>query len=256
MTGPNEVVATPLSAAGQSPESLEAELRRQFVTDVEPVAVGEWQVELLRPRNSDDLISEADFVRDDRLPYWADLWPSARVLATYLLEHPVKTGRAATSGGGGGRAVRLVELGCGLGLVTAAALHAGYEVLATDYYADALRFTRANSRRSVGREPTTRLVDWRDFPADLGQFDRLVSADVLYEHAYAPLISRAIAQVLTPDGTAVIADPGRVAAPEFLAGLERDGLYVAATEVRPFDAGPIHQQITLYTISRLRASSE
>ena len=249
MTGPSERVATPPLTGGQTRESLEEELKRQFVTDVESVPVGDWHVELLRPRNSDDLISEADFVRDDRLPYWADLWPSARVLAEYLIETPVGAGRA-------GRSARLVELGCGLGLVTAAALRAGYDVLATDYYADALRFTRANANRAAGRDPTTRLVDWRAFPADLGQFDRLVAADVLYEHAYAPLISRAIAQVLTPGGAAVIADPGRVAAPAFLAGLEADGLYVAATEVRPFDAGPIHQQITLYTISRLRAASE
>jgi len=212
------------------------------VTDVEPVPLGSWQVELLRPRNSDDLISEADFVRDDRLPYWADLWPSARVLAEYVLGSP-----AAGPVG----SARLLELGCGLGLVTTAAMRAGYDVLATDYYEDALRFTRANAGRAIGREPATRLVDWRSFPDDLGQFDRVIAADVLYEHAYAPLISRALAQVLTPDGAAVIADPGRVAAPAFLAGLEQDGLFVAASEVRPFDSGPIHQQISLYTISRL-----
>ena len=152
-------------------------------------------------------------MRDDRLPYWADLWPSARVLAEYLLEVP-----AAPAGG----SARLVELGCGLGLVTAAAMRAGYDVLATDYYADALRFTRANAGRAIGREPGTRLVDWRAFPDDLGQFDRVIAANVLYEHAYAPLLSRGIARMLTPDGAAVIADPGRVAAPAFLAGLEQD----------------------------------
>jgi predicted nicotinamide N-methyase len=222
---------------------LGEDLKRQFVTDVERVPLGDWQVELLRPRNSDDLISEADFVRDDRLPYWADLWPSARVLAEYLLESPVAVAAEPA---------RLVELGCGLGLVTAAAMRAGYDVLATDYYEDALRFTRANADRATGREPATRLVDWRAFPDDLGHFDRVIAADVLYEHAYAPLISRAIAQVLTPDGAAVIADPGRVAAPAFLAGLEQDGLFVAASEVRPFDSGPIHQRITIYTVSRLQ----
>jgi len=50
---------------------LRRTLTRQFVTATDTVTVRDWSVELLRPRNSDDLISEADFVRDDRLPYWA-----------------------------------------------------------------------------------------------------------------------------------------------------------------------------------------
>jgi ETFB lysine methyltransferase len=237
-------IATALPVTGaQSVEALRQDLERQFVTDLEPVRVGDWPIELLRPRNSDDLITEADFVRDERLPYWADLWPSARVLAEHLLRSAVPESVPRP---------RLVELGCGLGLVTAAALRAGYDVMATDYYADALRFTRANATRAAGREPATRLVDWRDFPQDLGQYDRVVAADVLYEHAYAPLISRAIAQMLTAGGAAIIADPGRVAAPAFLAGLEQDGLFVAGTEVHPYEAEPaIRQQITLYTLGRV-----
>jgi predicted nicotinamide N-methyase len=231
----------PLGAGtdGGSPATLRQALRKQFTTDIESVAVGEWQVELLRPRNADDLISEADFVRDERLPYWADLWPSARILAAALAEQrPLAADHRH----------RLLELGCGLGLATVAALHAGFDVTATDYYADALRFTSANAWRAVQRLPATRLVDWRDFPDDLGTFDRIIAADVLYEHAYAPLLAVAIARSLAPDGVAVIADPGRVAAPAFLEGLGAHGLAVTGTEVRPYDHEAIHQQITLYTI--------
>jgi predicted nicotinamide N-methyase len=234
-------IGLPLNEAADdgSPAALRQALQKQFTTDIESVAVGDWQIELLRPRNADDLISEADFVRDDRLPYWADLWPSARILAAALAETrpPVTDQRQ-----------RLLELGCGLGLATVAALRAGFDVTATDYYADALRFTSANAWRAVHRLPATRLVDWRDFPDDLGTFDRIVAADVLYEHAYAPLLTVAIARSLARDGAAVIADPGRVAAPAFLEGLGAHGLAVTGTEVRPYDYEAIHQQITLYTI--------
>ena len=219
--------------------SLRHDLTRQFVTTTDTITVAGWTVELLRPRNSDDLITEADFVRDERMPYWADLWPSARVLAAYLLETPV---------GDGLRRPRLLELGCGLGLVTMAALRSGYDVMATDYYADALRFTRANAARAVAREPDTRLVDWRRFPDDVGQFDCVVAADVLYEHEYAPLISIAIARTLRRDGVAIIADPGRVAAPDFLARLATDGLAVERVDSRPFEDGSIHQTIALYRL--------
>jgi predicted nicotinamide N-methyase len=236
MNGPG-----PREDTRESPTELRRNLTRQFVTATDTVTVNDWAVELLRPRNSDDLISEADFVKDDRLPYWADLWPSSRILAAYLLDTPLPVGAGRP---------KLLELGCGLGLVTLAAMRTGYDVLATDYYDDALRFTRANATHALRREPATRHVDWRSFPHDLRAYDRVVAADVLYEKTYAPLLSAAIAQTLTADGEAIIADPGRVAAPEFLAGLAADGLTVAGTDVRAFDEGVIHQTITVYRLRR------
>jgi predicted nicotinamide N-methyase len=229
----------PPAVATTGSDELRRTLERQFTTASDTLVVGDWEVELLRPRNADDLISEADFVRDDRLPYWADLWPSARVLAAALTESRMPPD---------GPPPRLLELGCGLGLVSIAALRAGYEVMATDYYGDALRFTAANAWRAVGRPPATRLVDWRHFPHDMGTFDRVVAADVLYEHAYGPLIAQAIAETLAPTGVAIIADPGRIAAPAFLEGLSAHGLELSGTDVRPFEEPPIRQQISLHSI--------
>jgi predicted nicotinamide N-methyase len=215
--------------------SLVAELERRFVITAERVPLGGIEVELLKPRSAEDLISEEDFARDERLPYWAELWPSARVLAGRILEEA-----------GAGR--RILELGCGVGLVAIAAMRAGFDVLATDYYADAIRFTRANAWRVLGREPRTRLVDWRDLPGDLGRFDLVVAADVLYERQYAQVVSTVVEQTLAPGGTAIIADPGRVAADAFIAACGAGGLGVAHSEVRPFEAGEIRQRITIYTL--------
>ena len=223
------------------PAALRVALEREFTTSTEPVWVGDWRVDLLRPRNSDDLISEADYVRDERLPYWADLWPAARVLAAVLTESPAPVHATRP---------RLLELGCGLGLVTTAALRAGYDVTAVDYYADALRFTEANALSGAGRVPHTRLVDWRALPVDLGVFHRVVAADVLYEHSYAPLIAAAVAETLAKGGSALIADPGRVAAPAFLDSLAGYGLTLSATDVRPYAEGAIHQRVSVYTVRR------
>jgi ETFB lysine methyltransferase len=239
-----DTAAVPVSG-DEGGAALTRALESEFTTATEAVALGPWHVELLRPRNSDDLISEADFVRDERLPYWADLWPAAHVLAALLAETQVPIH---------GPRPRLLELGCGLGLATIAALRAGYDVVATDYYADALRFTRANAWRAAGRLPRTRLVDWRAFPTDLGRFDRVIASDVLYEHSYAPLIATAIDQTLAETGAAVIADPGRIAAPEFLEGLPAHGLVLSTTEVRPYDEGAVHQRISLYTVRRAHAA--
>jgi predicted nicotinamide N-methyase len=166
---------------------------------------------LRHPRSSDALIDEADFERDERLPYWADIWPSAQVLAELLVRHH-----------GDGR--RALELGCGCGLVACALGTAGYQVTATDYYEDALAFTCANVARNTGREIATRVVDWRALPGDLGTFDLVVASDVLYERPYGELVARAVAHALAPGGVAMIADPGRVALEAFLEAAASLGL--------------------------------
>ena len=215
------------------------ELERRFV--VEPLAVTAFgrKLELIAPRNAEDLLSEDDFERDERLPYWADLWPSSYALADRL---------AGEDGGRGGKPLRLLELGCGLGLVTVAALTAGFEVLATDYYADALLFTRANAWRVAGEDAAVRLVDWRDLPADLGTFDRVVAADVLYEGRYTTIVADALARTLARTGTALIADPGRTALPAFLRECEARGLRVASVESWRYAEGEVRQTIMVHEI--------
>lgn len=226
----------PLSGA-----ELVADLERRFTTDREPVDVGRDVITILRPRNSDDLITEDDYVRDERLPYWADVWPSSRILAGHLLARP-RSKRHRQS------PPRFLELGCGAGLVSVAAMMAGYDVTSTDYYEDALDFTRANGFLNLGREPVTRMVDWSRYPDDVGSFDMIVAADVLYEPRYPSMILRAIEASLAPGGIAIVADPGRIAAPEFLAAAAQ--VFRISDEAIPFVHGEIKQTITLHTLQR------
>lgn len=224
--------------------ALVAELERGFVTLEQPVRLTGGVVELLRPRSAEELISEEDFDRDERLPYWAELWPSARVLAERVLAEPVA--RAT----GSGRARTLLELGCGLGLVTIAAMRVGWDVTASDYYADALRFTRANAWRALGREPAVQLIDWRHLPTDMGRFDRVVAADVLYERPYGALVPRVLAQSLVRSGDALIADPGRVGVDAFVASCAELGLPIAEIEEIDWTEQQVRQTIRLYRVVR------
>lgn len=221
----------------RGPRSAAPALARRFVLAEQSVRIGRRVVQVLKPRNLDDLLSEEDFALDERLPYWADLWPSSIVLANALTREP-------------GAGTQLLELGCGLGLVTIAAMIAGYDVLATDYYEDALLFTRENARRALGREPAVRLVNWRRPPDDLGPFERIAAADVLYEREYGTLIAEMLARLLAPSGHATIADPGRVAAPEFAERCAEFGLQVDARREVPYREGTIRQRIRLYEVRR------
>ena len=121
---------------------------------------------------------------------------------------------------------RLLELGCGLGLVSLAAIRAGFEVTATDYYDEALAFTELNARHNDLPPPATRLVDWRRFPDDLGRFDLVVASDVLFEKPNIPLIAAAFSRTLAPGGRGLLTDPGRPPAAAFPAECERHGLRI------------------------------
>jgi predicted nicotinamide N-methyase len=149
-----------------------------------------------------------------------------------------------------GRGQRLLELGCGSGVVAVAASRAGFDVVATDYYEDALRFTRANTWRATGVECATRLVDWRAMPPDLGHFDLVVASDVLYEPRYATLVAQAIAHTLARGGLALVTDPGRLAAPAFVEAAIALGLDVREPELVDLTANGVAQRIRVYGMRR------
>ena len=222
---------------GVSGTALVELLERRFRTSIVDVTIGDHSFSILKPANADDLIREEDFVKDERLPYWADVWPSSLLLAEKLLELK-----------GSGKTA--LELGCGVGLSTLAATSAGFDVLSTDYYIDALDVTRANIFRNLGKTARTRLVDWRHLPADLGRFDLVFASDVLYENEYAALLPVILDGVIAPGGIALIADPGRVAAPIFVQACDTNGLTITRKETRPFEEGEIKQSIDIYAIVR------
>jgi ETFB lysine methyltransferase len=214
--------------------ALRQELVRRFRTATRELELAGRTVTLLMPANADDLISEADFDRDERLPYWADLWPSARILAEELAVMRL-------------RGQRVLELGCGLGVVAMGAVFGGAEVTATDDYGDATRFALVNVAEATGTRIAARMVNWVDLPRDLGKFDIVLASDVLYEHRYASLVANAIASTLVRGGEAIVADPGRIALQEFLdectkLGLEHEG------DPRPFRDGEIRQTVTLWKL--------
>jgi predicted nicotinamide N-methyase len=218
-------------------QTLEQALIAKFDTVDEPIVVAGRTFQMLHPRSADDLVSEEDFDRDERLPYWAEVWPSSRVLAERL---------AGESGAGR----RLLELGCGTGLAGIVASAAGFDVLATDYYAEALEFTVVNACRNGVPPPRTRLVDWRRWPDELGTFDWVVAGDVLYERPYAALVAEVFARTLATTGRGLMADPGRRPAEPFPDECRRRGLSIERIGDWQATNGPVRQDVEVYTITR------
>lgn len=199
--------------------ALETELRRRFAVRAEGFAHAGFSVELLLPASADALIDESEFNVDERLPYWAELWPSARALTRVLLDAPALPGPA-------------VELGCGVALPSLALRARGVEALATDYYPEALDFALAGAERNGIPAPRTALLDWRDPHPGLGRFPLVVAADVLYEARNAEALASLLPRLTAPGGSVLLADPGRFHSPAFERRMREDGWSVEEEAVR------------------------
>ena len=164
---------------------------------IEQIAVGGVELDLLRPESPEALLDEGAFARDEFLPYWAELWPAARALAQAL---PAVAG------------LRVVELGCGLGVPSLVAAARGAAVTATDWAGDAIALLRENAARNR-LIITAEVRDWREpWPE---RFDLALAADVLYERRnVAPLLERL--RELAP--VAYVGLAGRPYEAEFLRG--------------------------------------
>jgi len=204
--------------------TLETELRARFDVREEPFRHGDFAVRMLLPRAADELIDEAEFDADERLPYWADLWPSARGLTRHLLDHPPPERR-------------ILELGCGVALPSLALRSLGADPLATDYYADALRFAEANAVRNGLAPLRTSLFDWRHPPPS--EWDLVIAADVVYEQRNAEALARLLPTLLADGGRMLLADPGRVYIGEFRDRMEEMDWAVEEIDVRTETSDPV-----------------
>jgi predicted nicotinamide N-methyase len=141
------------------------------------------------------------------IPYWARPWPSGLALAAALVDEPV----AADA--------RVLELGCGLGAPSVVAARSGAAVLATDSAADAVAFA-AHVLALNEVVADVAIVDWAthgEALVELGPFDVVLAADVLYTRANVETALRLWPRLLRPDGVLRLADPQRAGTRDFLA---------------------------------------
>src|SRR3954469_8151556 len=165
---------------------------------------------VMRPRESEELLVDEAFEREELLPYWAELWPSSLALARAVGARSL-------------RGARTLELGCGLGLVSIAAAQAGGRVLATDWSADAIEFTKDNAERN-GVRVDTAIVDWSAPETILAQapWQLVLGSDVLYERRNVDQMLDLLPRLVDRSGEVWIADPGRQTSMDFLLRSKRD----------------------------------
>jgi predicted nicotinamide N-methyase len=187
-----------------------------------------------------DRISPEEFLKDEQMPYWAEIWPSSFVLSNYLV------GEIGVSGKRG------IELGAGVGVVSVALCKAGAHVLVTDYATEALDFIKLNALQNgiaLDEQFEVASLDWRNIRLE-EKFDFVCAADVLYERRNLLPIVLAIDKLLKPNGTAYIADPRRQIAKGFVA-LAEDNQFSVQIASRPIVFNRKTLEVDVYALQKV-----
>lgn len=139
-------------------------------------------------------------------PYWQQIWP-ASVAAARVIPRILRP-----------RALRVLDLGCGLGLPGIAAAAFGGCVTFADLHSDALEFVRWNlGSMDLGGASLVR-IDWsREVVA--GLFDVVILSDVSYRPVHHLALWRHLDACLAADGRVIHTEPFRREANHFVTRL-------------------------------------
>lgn len=191
------------------PQHLIDQLSPSFRTTTESLNISGVTFQFTRPEDPDSLLDDQTLLQShDELPwqpYWAQAWEAADGMMAFLLEQDLN-----------GQSV--LDVGCGLGLTSAAALHRGANVVLGDNAPPALLFAEINTWPWRERANVVHL-DWHT--TTLGRrFDWIVGSDILYDRADIPFLDRFFRNHLADAGRLILSDPSRAMTKDFLKEFE------------------------------------
>ena len=167
---------------------------------------------------------------ESNLPYWVCVWSSSLALSRVVMN-----GNFLAAG------TSVLELGCGLGLVSAAACLKRARVTASDCQPDALLFARMNCLQIAGIDPEVRVINWGDPPEDR-RYATLLCSDLVYDPlSYDPLLA-CFEILLETGGRVLLSEPNREMGRLFFDRLDEVGWV--------FEEISESEDVTVYSIQR------
>jgi predicted nicotinamide N-methyase len=193
-------------------DDLLEQVRQKYEVASDTVRLGDLSFNFWRVADPEAVLDE-EILRQSHAelpwqPYWAETWDTAYGVAMELAARSLE-------------GLRILDLGCGLGLTGTVAAARGAEVVMADYAPPALSFARLNSWPWRERVRVLR-VNWRT--DDLGQkFDLIVGSDILYDREDLPYLDAFFRSHLEPQGTVLLGDPTRLLTREFIQWFRQRG---------------------------------
>ncbi len=215
-------------------QPLYEKLSRKYTLEYEPVHIRGKEIKLLKPGKIEELLEGDPFEDLENFPFWVKIWEAAVVLADFMASLTPQE--------------RILEIGSGLGLVgLTAALFGHKEVVITDHEEECLDFVRLNAILNGLDNVVVEKLDW-NAPQELGQFNVIVGAEVVYSGRIFESLFRVFKKYLAPGGVIYLAhdkERMRTLAP-FLYQAEKE--YEEAVSQRRLRAG---DEVYEVVISRL-----
>jgi len=222
-------------------ETGQQETFRGYLVRRERWTIGPETFEFCWPADMDVLLddprTEQRYEADGYMPYWAQPWPGAILLAEAVLRGEPGRGRPA------------IEIGCGVGIASVLAARMGWSITASDYDEDALAYVRLNAERNGVTLAGTAMVDFRVPPA-IREYDLVLASDLLYEKRNCKPVARWIAAALNPGGLAMLSDPNRTAAESFVDHARAAGLALRMEPVESHTPAGLHHRGRIWYVTR------
>lgn len=165
------------------------------------------------------------------------LWPSGEVLARFIASIDVTD-------------IRILEVGCGIGLPSHVLNSMNADISATDHHPMAGNFmdknTKLNDRPLI---PFFR-SDWEEEEnSEMGEFDLIIGSDLLYQPDHVGQLAAFLNRHAKEHCDIILADPGRGNLSKFKKAMEQFG-FSNSNRLIPDDAStdwPLKGKITSFT---------
>lgn len=205
-----------------------------------PVAGRVWSVERCSDMESLwEEMEQAVFDEDERLPYWAEVWPASLLVGGWLADHALEVAGKTC-----------LDVGCGLGLTAMVASSVGARVVAFDYEPRAVAFARSNAVLNNVPLPLFLLMDWRVPALSAGAFELILAGDVLYEKRFFEPVERLFRVALAPGGRVLVGEPERAVSMPVWERMRSGGWRCEIVEKRKAALLGQNQTVRLWSLAR------
>jgi predicted nicotinamide N-methyase len=185
----------------------------QTMTETHSIGGKDYQIQSLKDRRQYyDPQNEAGKanISSASWPIFGQVWPAGLILADIMCKQDIQ-------------GLRILELGCGLGIASMIATERGAHITATDHHPTAQTFMAHNSRINKIHATQFALCDWTNIETDFGLFDLIIGSDLLYEAEHPKLLCEFIHRHCEASSNIIMVDGGRKLGGKFNRRMEEKG---------------------------------
>ncbi|MCK6602155.1 MAG: class I SAM-dependent methyltransferase [Bacteroidetes bacterium] len=214
---------------------------KNYPLEYHEIEIGQKTYRFAMVRDSWQLLDKIDpeaFREDEKMPYWAEIWTGSIPISRFLVSQAFAAGST------------FLEIGAGVGVISAVLSANGYRCVATDYDEDALGFCRLNGElNGSGTLLETAFLDWRK-PDLTEKFDYIVGSDIVYEVRNMLPILDVAEKNLKPGGTFFFSDPGRRPMEHLKTLIRETSFTMTAVHSERIQFRHTDQEVTIYAIRK------